>query len=173
MRSRLVWAGLLVVAAVAYLAYTSWHGATLYYLTPSEAQGQMASLSGRPFRLAGKVAPGSVHWNPATTELEFRVTDGTASVPVVYKGAAPDNFGPDQQVVAEGVADGRGGMTASRLIIKCPSKYEQGSASSTQPQTRNLAIGGAAVLVAVVLVAVAGRYLGRAGGRSGRGGGRA
>ncbi len=162
MRKRLIWVGLLVLAAVGYLAYTSWQGAALYYLTPSEAVAQGASLNGRSFRLAGLVAEGSVRWDAETSELRFVVTDGSSSVPVLYRGAAPDNFAPGQQIVAEGTADGNGGLVASRLIVKCPSKYEQvpGAVPSASGR-RNLLVGGAAILAAVLLVAVASRLLGR------------
>lgn len=170
MRSRFLWAGLVIVAAVGYLAYTGWQGATLYYLTASEASGQMGSLAERGFRLSGQVAEGSVAWDPGTSELRFDVTDGQASVAVLYRGAAPDSFAAGRTVVAEGVADGRGGMTADRIIVKCPSKYEDATAvgDGTQDQNHNsLLLGVGVLVVAVACVAVAGRLVLKAG-RSGR-----
>ncbi len=162
MRSRLLWAGLLIVAAVGYLAYTGWQGATLYYLTATEATGQMSSLAGRAFRLSGKVADGSISFDPATTQLRFVVTDGQADVALVYHGQTPDNFYAGQTVVAEGAADGRGGMTAERIIVKCPSKYEEGSAAAVDTGSwRDLVIGAGALLAAATCVAVAGRLVSR------------
>lgn len=163
MRGRLLWAGLLVLLAVVYLAYSGWQGAALYYLTPSEAQERV--LSGRAFRLAGKVGP-DVAWDATAKLLQFQVTDGTAAVAVVYRGVPPDNFGPGQQVVVEGTGDGQGRVVANRLIMKCPSKYEQAPAS-TRPAGQNvLYVGGAAVALAVGLAVVASRRLT---GRAGRG----
>lgn len=158
MRSRLVWAGLLIVAAVGYLAYTGWQGATLYYLTASEARDRMAELADRTFRLSGTVAPGSIAWDPTSSELRFSVTDGRASVPVVYHGAPPDNLAAGQTVVAEGRADGRGGLAADRILVKCPSKYETAAAAAAGGGTsrRDLYIGAGALVAAAIGAAVVG-----------------
>ncbi len=163
MRSRLLVVGLLIVAAVGYLAYSSFQGATLYYLSPSEAAGQMTSLAGRTFRLAGKVAEGSVAFDPATSVLTFAIADAAARVGVTYSGAAPDNFAAGQEVVVEGTADGHGGLAASRVIVKCPSKYEGATASTTTGGAGNsgLLVGLAAVAVGAGCVLVAGRLLAR------------
>lgn len=167
MRRRLLWAGLLVVVAVGYLAYSGWQGAALYYLTPAEAREK--ALSGRVFRVAGRVGT-DVAWDPGTVVLRFQVTDGTAAVPVVYRGAPPDNFGPGQQVVVEGSGDGQGGLVASRLIMKCPSKYEQAAASAAPAGRNVLYLGGAALVLAVGVAVVASRRLGTAGDHGGRAG---
>lgn len=164
MRRRLLWAGLLVLAAVAYLAYTGWQGAALYYLTPSEARARGTST--RSFRVAGNVGP-DVTWDAAAMVLRFEVTDGVASVPVVYRGAPPDNFGPGQQVVVEGTGDGTGTIVARRLIMKCPSKYEQAPAAA-RPGGSGLYLGGAAVVLAIGLAAVASRRLSGSSRRAGR-----
>lgn len=159
MRRRLWWAGLLALAAVVYLGYSGWQGAALYYLTPAEAQERLSSLSGRNFRLAGNVA-GEVAWDPGTRLLEFRVTDGAAAVPVLYRGAPPDNFGPGRQVVVEGTADEQGKVLATRLLLKCPSKYEEAPASARGVPPGALYLGGAAGALALGLVAVVSRRLG-------------
>ncbi len=165
MRSRLWWAGLLVVVAVVYLAYTGWQGATLYYLTPAEARDR--ALSGRTFRVAGNVGP-DVAWDGTSLELRFKVVDDSAALPVVYRGAPPDNFGPGQQVVVEGTADGQGGLVANRLIMKCPSKYEQASVATRSSGGGVLYLGGIALALAVGLAVVASRRF--TAGRGGRAG---
>jgi cytochrome c-type biogenesis protein CcmE len=156
MRRRLLWVGLLVLAAVAYLAYTGWQGAALYYLTPSEARAR--GMSAGTFRVAGNVGS-NVAWDAAAMVLRFEVTDGVVSVPVVYRGAPPDNFAPGQQVVVEGTGDGQGTIVARRLIMKCPSKYEQAPAAAPRVGG-GLYLGGAAVVLAIGLAAVASRRLG-------------
>lgn len=155
MRGRLLWAGLLVLVAVVYLAYAGWQGAATYYVTPSEARG---GSFGRSFRLAGNVAPG-VTWDGASMLLQFEVTDGVATVPVVYRGAPPDNFAAGQQVVVEGTVDGQGRVVASRLIMKCPSKYEQATRSGNAAGRRGVYLGGAALAGAVGLAVAASRRL--------------
>ncbi|MDI6823021.1 MAG: cytochrome c maturation protein CcmE [Bacillota bacterium] len=168
MRRRLLWASLLVIVAVGYLAYTGWQGAALYYLTPAEAREKV--LSGRTFRVAGNVGP-DVAWDPGARVLRFQVTDGKVAVPVLYRGAPPDNFGPGQQVVVEGAGDGQGGLVASRLIMKCPSKYEQAPATAPPAGRNVLYLGGVVVALAVGLAVVATRRLGtghHAAGRAGK-----
>ncbi|RJQ04627.1 MAG: cytochrome c maturation protein CcmE [Bacillota bacterium] len=159
-RSRLMLAGVLVLAAVVYLAYTSWQGAAMYYLTPSEVASQGEALRGRSFRLAGVVAEGSVVFDAAEGELRFDVVDDTSAVPVLYAGSLPDNFAAGQQVVAEGTGDGTGGMVATRLIIKCPSKYEEGSAQTASGRN-TLLIGVAGVAGSAVLVGCVALLVGR------------
>lgn len=165
MRRRLLWVSVVVMAAVGYLAYTGWQGAATYYLTPAEAAGR--DMSGRTFRVAGTVGEG-VAWDAGERVLRFEVTDGTGRVAVVYRGAPPDNFAAGQQVVVEGVGEGRGSMTASRIIMKCPGKYEQ--APSQAGGRSALYLGGAGVVAALVLALAVSRRLGTeaAGRRAGR-----
>src|SRR2546430_5666719 len=45
-----------------------------------------AAVAGKAYRLGGMVVPGSVHWNPASLDLEFALTDGKGRVPVRHTG---------------------------------------------------------------------------------------
>ena len=58
--------------------------------------------------------------------LHFRLRDrnGTASVPVVYKGSVPDLFKTGREVVVDGkLRSGVFVAVPNTLVTKCPSKY--------------------------------------------------
>jgi cytochrome c-type biogenesis protein CcmE len=52
----------------------------------------------------------------------LRDVEGTAKVPVVYRGSVPDPFRLGRDVIVEGRMR-NGTFVADRLITKCPSKY--------------------------------------------------
>jgi cytochrome c-type biogenesis protein CcmE len=122
-RTRLVLAAVLVVGALLYLIIGGIRGAIVYYTTPSELLAQGPGALGRSLRLGGQVAPGSKQWNANTLELRFVLTDGTASVPVVHRGAPPDLFTEGQGAVVEGTYGADGVFVARAVIVKHSEEY--------------------------------------------------
>jgi len=55
--------------------------------------------------------------------VEFKVTDGAASVPVVFKGILPDLFREGQGVVVLGVEQPNGVFRASEVLAKHDETY--------------------------------------------------
>lgn len=112
----------LSVAAVlaVFLLYTSFAGGA----TPSLRPSQVAQHDGE-VGLAGIVmAP--IRGDARGEGVRFRVRDidGTATVPVVYRGAVPDLFAPGREVYVRGrFADGVFVAEEDSLVTKCPSKY--------------------------------------------------
>jgi len=77
------------------------------------------------FRLDGVVAPGSVVYDQREPKLQFKMTDGKEKIAVVYDGLMPDAFADGREVVVEGAyRHGDRALYASKLVTKCPSKYE-------------------------------------------------
>ena len=74
--------------------------------------------------LRARVVPGSVTRDVAHQTLAFRVTDGSASYPVVYRGIAPDTFNDSVEVVVEGRMQHDGVIHATDVLAKCGSRYE-------------------------------------------------
>ena len=114
----------LSVAAVlaVFLLYTSLAAGTTPTLQPSELASRADS---------GEVSLDGVVVGPVTGDargdgLRFRIRDheGSASVPVVYKGSVPDLFRPGRTVFMRGEVE-RGVFVAepNTLVTKCPSKY--------------------------------------------------
>jgi len=111
----------LSVAAVlaVFLIYTSLAGGT-----PALQPGQLAGHAGR-VSLVGKVV-GRPSGDAHAGGLHFRLRDrnGTASVPVVYKGSVPDLFKTGREVVVDGkLRSGVFVAVPNTLVTKCPSKY--------------------------------------------------
>jgi cytochrome c-type biogenesis protein CcmE len=55
----------------------------------------------------------------------MRDRDGTASIPVVYRGVVPDPFRDGREIIIEGEMR-EGTLVAKRdtLVTKCPSKFK-------------------------------------------------
>jgi cytochrome c-type biogenesis protein CcmE len=106
-----------------FLLYTSIAGGGTPSLRPSQllANGH----GGKRVTLSGKVI-GVPAGNPQENGLHFRLRDvkGTASIPVVYKGAVPDLFRSGRDISIDGRF--RNGVfvgVRDTLVTKCPSKY--------------------------------------------------
>jgi cytochrome c-type biogenesis protein CcmE len=119
--------GVVILAAVGYLVYSGLR-TNVYYQTVSELQA--GGAGGQQVRLAGNVVPGSIVREEGTSTIRFQVADAGGDLPVVYRGAVPDIFGPDIEVVLEGKYDPATGFAADTLLAKCPSKFEGQAAAS-------------------------------------------
>ncbi len=56
--------------------------------------------------------------------LDLDITDGNSSMKVHYKGVTPQSLQEGQNIVAIGVLTSGTSMNATRILTKCPSKYE-------------------------------------------------
>ena len=123
---RLVVALTAAVVLAGALVWTSFGSAT-EAATPSQA---LRGAARRSIEVTGKVVNGSVRRGDP---LRFRVRDrdGTASIPVVYRGAVPDPFREGREVIVTGAMRG-GTFVAERdsLVTKCPSKFSKDEQSS-------------------------------------------
>src|SRR3954451_19910535 len=76
----------------------------VFVSTPSMA-AEKHIAPGKRFRLGGLVENGSLKRGDDLA-VSFTVADGSARLPVTYKGILPDLFREGQGVVAEGALDG-------------------------------------------------------------------
>jgi cytochrome c-type biogenesis protein CcmE len=132
----------LVVAAIAYLITTAVRNTAEYYLTVSEAKARQVELSGQMLRVAGRVVPGTIQWEPASLTLKFAISQpppgdsqagvttisATALAParftVVSRGQPkPDMFAPGRDVIVEGLLMQDSTIQARQVLTSCPSKY--------------------------------------------------
>ena len=109
-----------------FILYTSAFGRGTPSIQPSQLAGHRGTVS-----LVGKVT-GSYTGNGHDTPLRLHLRDrnGTASVPVAYRGSVPDLFKSGREVVVEGKLSG-GTFVADSLVTKCPSKYVPAKSSSS------------------------------------------
>jgi cytochrome c-type biogenesis protein CcmE len=118
--ARLVVALLIAAVLAVFLLYTSLAGGGTPSIQPSELRGRSDEV-----QLAGRVL-GPVRGDAHEDGLRFRLRDvnGTATVPVVYRGTVPDLFRVGRDILVEGRLQG-GAFVSSpgTMITKCPSKY--------------------------------------------------
>jgi cytochrome c-type biogenesis protein CcmE len=118
--ARLVIALSVAACLAIFLLYTSIAGGGTVSLRPSELEGRTGSV-----QLFGRVV-GPVAGDAHAGGLQFRIRDlnGSATVPVRYRGSVPDLFRVGREVYLRGRLQG-GVFVGERnsLVTKCPSKY--------------------------------------------------
>ncbi|WP_298223479.1 cytochrome c maturation protein CcmE [Acidocella sp.] len=95
-----------------------------YFLSPRQVVAHAPPV-GETFRLGGIVETGTIQATQSGESLttRFDVTDGQASVPVVYTGILPDLFGAGQGVVTIGAMTPGGVFHAKEVLAKHGSTY--------------------------------------------------
>lgn len=91
----------------------------------------------RTVQVAGALVQGSSAYDPASESLRFtlRHAETGETLPVRYHGLKPANFEDAVSVVAIGRFDpGAGEVTAEKLLVKCPSKYQGAEVEKTYTQ---------------------------------------
>ncbi len=124
MKPKIVIGVLVIVAALVYLIAGSFGDNTLYYMTVKEMRAKGKIPPNEGLRVNGYVVPATIKWDPEKIELRFTIAEGPDSVRVYYKGVAPDQLADAQQAVVEGKMGVDGEIKATKILLKCPSKYE-------------------------------------------------
>ena len=132
----------LIILAIGYLIGNAMRTTSEYYLTVSEVAARQSELGGQALRVAGRVKPGTVSWDPNILTLKFEIVpipdvnaDGTPIKPVVetepvsFRVIAagepkPDMFAPGRDVIVEGKLGEGGVITATQVMTSCASKYK-------------------------------------------------
>lgn len=127
-----------ILAALAYLIWGGVQEAVIYFVTPSELQAQAKDLRGKRLRLGGMVAVGSLKRDPQTLTMEFILTDGSAAIPVRFKGIPPDLFGEGRGAVVEGTYSPEGIFRSSLIMAKHSEEYHPPAEGPTPPTTEEL-----------------------------------
>ena len=128
-------ATVIIVATIAYLSFTGGRDNKSYYVTIGELQGMGNKAYTRHLRVAGNVAPGSIH--RVGTNATFDLLEQGRKLSVVYQGSEPppDTFKDDAQALAVGTYSRDGVFHATQLQAKCASKYAPARASATPATT--------------------------------------
>lgn len=111
--------GLAVVAIVALTVVLS--NNVVYFRSVSEAVASRQSDGDRRFRIAGEVVAGSVR--ETAQGVNFRVSDGRATVTIVHRGESPSLFKEGAPVVAEGRWSGATTFASDRIMIRHGNEY--------------------------------------------------
>jgi cytochrome c-type biogenesis protein CcmE len=140
---KIIAAIVVILATVGYLALTGARDNKSYYVTIGELQGMGNKAYVRHLRVAGNVAPGSIH--RVGTYVDFTLLEQNKKLNVSYKGVEPppDTFKDDAQALAVGTFGTDGIFHATQLQAKCASKYAPvapkaitAATATALPQTR-------------------------------------
>ena len=121
-KQRLLLGVSIVVVLLGYLSFT---GLESNQYEVGEAVAAQDTLTGKIIVVNGSMVPGTDHWDPLNRTLTFKLTDGKATIDVVYTGDKP-NLSPEAvniQAVVTGQFNNNV-FSAFRMLTKCPSKYE-------------------------------------------------
>jgi cytochrome c-type biogenesis protein CcmE len=149
-RNKFILGGLLILAAVVYLIFSSTQASAEFFLTVNEVKAQGQSVVGKNLRLSGAVVGDSIQYDANTLTLSFDVAhvpgdnadieaqgglakvlhaaviDPTrARVKVIYIGPKPDLLRDEAQAIMTGHMATDGIFHADELLLKCPTRYEQ------------------------------------------------
>ena len=94
-RTKFLIGGALVLGVAGYLMASSINDTGVYYMTPTELTAKLQadpSFVNAGVKVGARVVPVSVQRVAGGKEYAFRVTDGSHTFPVVYRGIAPDTF---------------------------------------------------------------------------------
>ena len=121
--AKIIIAAVIVLATMGYLAFTGVRDNKSYYVTINELQAMGNKAYVRHLRVAGNVAPGSIH--RSGTFVDFELLEQNHTLKVSYKGVEPppDTFKDDAQALAVGTYGKDGVFHATQLQAKCASKY--------------------------------------------------
>jgi cytochrome c-type biogenesis protein CcmE len=131
-RWRWLGGGAVIVLTIIYRVVSSARGAAVYALSIRELKALASPAHGQGVRVGGTVDGPSIVWDAQKQVLGFRLVDGQETLEVVYQGARPDMFRDGAQALVEGNYQETGVFVASKLLLKCPSKYEAVTQTATQ-----------------------------------------
>ena len=149
-RGKFIIGGLLIVAAVTYLIFSSTKANAEYFITVDELHIKSDTMLGRSLRISGAVVGDTIQFNPNTHDLTFDIANvpgdnatieaqgGLAKVlheavvdptrrrlSVNYNGPKPDLMRDEAQAIITGHLGEDGIFQADELLLKCPTKYQE------------------------------------------------
>jgi cytochrome c-type biogenesis protein CcmE len=129
--SRLYLLGGLLLVAFAGFSLSSFRDTLTPYVSFAQARD---SEHDRAVQVAGALVKGASRYEQADNALLFTLRDpkGGDQVRVRYHGLRPGNFDDAISIVAIGRYDSRAKeFAASKLLVKCPSKYQGAEVTKT------------------------------------------
>lgn len=150
-KTKLIVAGLLIVAAVAYLIVTSTGSTARYFLTIEEVRQLGEEAWERRLTISGAVLGETIDYDPSQPRVTFTIAQvpgdpkeveragGLAKVlhdavnspdaprmEVVYNDVKPDLLQHESQAIIRGQLGQDGKFHADEVLLKCPTRYEEG-----------------------------------------------
>ncbi len=117
---------LLFVAALAYLAVTTFRNATVFYVSVAELRAGGPTEEGKLVRVSGKLVSETFARSPSGVDASFQLQDSAGDVLEVnyLRGEVGQIFfNPHSTIDLEGRYTADGVFVTDTLVVKCPSKY--------------------------------------------------
>ena len=131
-KTKFIIGGVIIAVAIAYLIYNGIQSSSAYFLTVDELHAKGTAIENRTVRVSGKVDAETIDFNNRDLILTFDVTSETGDrMPVIFNGPKPDQMREGAEAILEGKYDGQV-FTAKTLMLKCPSRYEEGTIEEIQ-----------------------------------------
>ncbi|MGD2105106.1 MAG: cytochrome c maturation protein CcmE [Anaerolineae bacterium] len=150
-KTKFIVAGLLIVAAVVYLIVTSTGSTAHYFLTIEEVRVMGQEARDRRLTISGAVLGDTIAYDPSEPRVTFTIVQvpgdpreveragGLAKVlrdavndpdapqmEVVYRDVKPDLLKHESQAIVRGQLGEDGRFQADEVLLKCPTRYEEG-----------------------------------------------
>jgi cytochrome c-type biogenesis protein CcmE len=122
-RKRFVIGGLVIVGALFYIMYGGMQQAMVYFKLPSELKADDGNTRDKFLRMGGMVVKGSRRTDLKNLAYHFELSDGSASIPVFFKGIPPDLFSEGKGAVVEGRMGADGVFQATTIMAKHAEEY--------------------------------------------------
>jgi cytochrome c-type biogenesis protein CcmE len=138
--TKFILAGIVIVAAVAWLAISGAADTKQYYVTITELQKMGDKAHKVHLRVAGNVQPGTI--DRSGPNATFTLIEQGKLLKVDYQGSEPppDTFKDDAQALAIGTYGRDGVFHATQLQAKCASKYAPAKPGTTTPTGNTAAL---------------------------------
>jgi cytochrome c-type biogenesis protein CcmE len=150
-KAKLIVAGLMIVSAVAYLIVTSTGSTAHYFLTIEEVRAMDDEADSRRLTISGAVLGDTIDYDPSKPRVTFTIVQmpgdpreversgGLARVlhdavndpdaprmEIVYEDVKPDLLQHESQAIIRGQLGDDGRFHADEVLMKCPTRYEEG-----------------------------------------------
>ena len=122
-RKRFLIGGLVIVGALSYIMYGGMQEAMVYFKMPSELKSEESGSRDKFLRMGGMVVKGSLQADVKNLTYRFDLSDGMASIPVLFKGIPPDLFTEGKGAVVEGRIGADGVFRATTIMAKHAEEY--------------------------------------------------
>lgn len=130
-----------IFGIIGYLIFFGLTQTSQWSINVAELKARGATAIGQGARVSGQLEANSIAKDVKANKIAFVLTDGTNRLPVSYAGVVPDTFDRAVEVVAEGKLNSDGSFTASNVLARCPSKYDESKLEwydSSQTKGENL-----------------------------------
>lgn len=120
-KKRLLAVTAVILGVIGYMIYSSSASSIAYHKTIGEISSD-PSYIGKSVKVSGKVVKDSVVQEGNT--CTFKIFDNDGQLTIVYTGQLPNQFGGDANVIVDGKLVSKDKIESTKMVAKCPSKYE-------------------------------------------------